>query len=453
MQVSPAMPDDQRPTIVPRIESVVRSARTRWRTSDARGRLAHRAFALVSGAVLLFLAVATGAFPPFGALLAWLIVASAAAALPLATGSNAPAVVRNTSGKSTNPAVWRTIIDAIPDIAIAFDEQDRVLHANALARDLYPDLRIGAPLAGIMRQPALVEAAGRIVAPGESATFEIEERVPIERRFLASLSLLQTGPPDGLPHTLLTLRDLTEQDRLAEMRADFIANASHELRTPLASLRGFVETLQGAARNDAKARERFLDLMASQATRMTRLIDDLLSLSRIEMNAHILPRGTVDLAEVAGYVVQTLQPLASAEGVAIALDVKVTPAPICGERDEIVQVASNLLHNAIKYGKRGGHAVLAVSRDETEPMLPRFVLSVADDGPGIAPEHLPRLTERFYRVSVVSSREKGGTGLGLAIVKHIVSRHRAELKIASRVGIGSTFSVIFHELKKTSNNS
>lgn len=440
---------EQLRTVLPRIDERVRAARARARSSDWAQRLRARAFALVSGAVLLFLAVATGAFPWAGAAVAWLALALAAATLSNAGDLQAPLSARAsaTASRAGGPAVWLTIVDAIPDVAIAFDTRGRVLHANARASDLYPDLRVGAALAGVMRHPALIEAADRIATSGGSASVEVEERVPIERRFQANLSVLEPDAAEGMPYMLLTLRDLTEQDRLADMRADFIANASHELRTPLASLRGFVETLQGAARDDAKARERFLGLMASQATRMTRLIDDLLSLSRIEMNAHIPPRGSVDLAEVAAYVVQTLQPLAEAESITLQLDAEVSPAMIRGERDEIVQVASNLLQNAIKYGRRGGHAKISVARDLSVPAAPRIILSVVDDGPGIAPEHLPRLTERFYRVSVQSSREKGGTGLGLAIVKHIVSRHRAELKITSRVGAGSTFSVIFPEQK------
>jgi two-component system, OmpR family, phosphate regulon sensor histidine kinase PhoR len=231
------------------------------------------------------------------------------------------------------------------------------------------------------------------------------------------------------------------------MRADFIANASHELRTPLASLRGFVETLQGPARDDPKARERFLGLMAQQASRMTRLIDDLLSLSRAEMRVHLPPRGIVELNETCGFVVQTLEPVAQAARCTVTLERLPTPALIQGEREEIVQVLQNLLHNAIKYGTEGGKVDMAIVR-VAEAGTPRTRLGIAitDNGPGIAPEHLPRLTERFYRASVANSRDKGGTGLGLAIVKHIVNRHRGDLKIQSVLGVGSTFQVTFDAL-------
>jgi two-component system phosphate regulon sensor histidine kinase PhoR len=187
--------------------------------------------------------------------------------------------------------------------------------------------------------------------------------------------------------------------------------------------------------------------MASQAARMTRLIDDLLSLSRVEMRVHLPPKGLVDLNDVAGYVAQALEPVASASQMTLTVKKLDAPARIRGDREEIVQVLQNLVHNAIKYGRSGGHVEVAVARVlDGSPAVPRVLVAIADDGPGIAPEHLPRLTERFYRANVAASREKGGTGLGLAIVKHIMARHRGELRISSQVGRGSTFTVLFDEL-------
>jgi two-component system phosphate regulon sensor histidine kinase PhoR len=216
------------------------------------------------------------------------------------------------------------------------------------------------------------------------------------------------------------------------MRADFIANASHELRTPLASLRAFVETLQGPAREDAVARERFLRLMASQAERMTRLIDDLLSLSRVEMRVHLPPRGIVELNETTAYVCQSLEPVAEVSKTALSLVRDSGPARIRGDREEIVQVIQNLIQNAIKYGREGGRVEVRVGRNAPRGASGTKVwVSVSDNGPGIAPEHLPRLTERFYRVNVASSREKGGTGLGLDR-QHLIAT--AGVRIASRLG-------------------
>jgi two-component system phosphate regulon sensor histidine kinase PhoR len=246
---------------------------------------------------------------------------------------------------------------------------------------------------------------------------------------------------------LIVFRDISDQEKLARMRADFIANASHELRTPLASLRGFVETLQGPARDDPESRDRFLAIMATQASRMTQLIEDLLTLSRVEMRVHVPPRGIVELNELVGFVVQMLEPLAQANNTSLAVSPLGGPAEVRGDRDELVQVFQNLVQNAIKYGRPGGHVEVRIAREP--PKLghaSRIAVAVIDDGPGIAEAHLPRLTERFYRVNVTQSREKGGTGLGLAIVKNIVNRHRGELKIASKLGEGSTLTVVLDEL-------
>ncbi|HEU5275665.1 MAG TPA: ATP-binding protein, partial [Xanthobacteraceae bacterium] len=237
---------------------------------------------------------------------------------------------------------------------------------------------------------------------------------------------------------LLTFNDLTPLRRVEEMRADFIANASHELRTPLAALLGFIETLQGTARNDVEARDQFLGIMKTQATRMARLIDDLLSLSRIELKAHLQPEHPVDLAPLVRQVADGLQTLARDRGVAVKIDVLSEPLVVRGDRDELIRVFENLVENALKYGASGERVEIALARgaDETEALA-----AVRDYGPGIAPEHLPRLTERFYRVDVTESRIQGGTGLGLALVKHILNRHRGRLSIESTPGKGATFTV------------
>ncbi len=343
---------------------------------------------------------------------------------------------------------WRLLLDAVPDAAAALDHNFNIMHFNARLEEMFPKVRVGQPLSQLSRNPELNDAIEKAVVSNEAAVVDLFERVPVERRVSATVSRL--GGREGrrgLPLLIISFRDLTEQDKLAQMRADFIANASHELRTPLASLRGFVETLQGPARDDPEARQRFLGIMSSQATRMTRLIDDLLSLSRVEMRVHLPPRGILDLNEVAAYVAQALDPLAAANKMKVVVTKSDTPIRIRGDRDEIVQVIQNLVHNAIKYGREGGRVEIAISRVmDGSPPQPRALVAVADDGPGIAPEHLPRLTERFYRANAAASREKGGTGLGLAIVKHIVIRHRGELRISSAVGKGSTFSILFDEL-------
>jgi two-component system phosphate regulon sensor histidine kinase PhoR len=343
--------------------------------------------------------------------------------------------------------LWRMMVDAVPEPAVALDGSAQILHANRLAEELFGTRRRGGHIASMTRDPELLAAVDEALETRQSREVELHRRVPVERRLLATLAPLD-HPRSGLdPSLLISFRDLTEQDRLARMRADFVANASHELRTPLASLRGFVETLQGAAKNDTEARERFLKVMSEQAERMSRLVDDLLSLSRVEMREHLPPAQNVDVNDAVSHVIQALQPLAAGTATSIEFKRLDTPAIVRGDRDELVQVFQNLVQNAIKYGKSGGRIEVAVAYAEAAGARPaRFVVSVTDDGPGIAPQHLPRLTERFYRVNVLASRERGGTGLGLAIVKHILNRHRGELNISSKVGEGSTFSVVLPAL-------
>jgi two-component system phosphate regulon sensor histidine kinase PhoR len=300
----------------------------------------------------------------------------------------------------------------------------------------------------VSRHPDFLAALDQVQATGARTVVALRERVPVERQLSAAIAALPVDSASpGVPRLLVTFHDLTEQEKLEQMRVDFIANASHELRTPLASLRGYVETLQGAASNDPAARERFLGIMWSQTIRMTRLVDDLLSLSRIEMRTHIAPSGSVDLNAVAGFVVQSLEPIAKSQKIGLTLAAADRGANIRGDREEIVQLVQNLVHNAIKYGRDGGSVSVSIVRSiERGRAGRRLSVVVHDDGPGIPSQHLPRLTERFYRVSVSTSREKGGTGLGLAIVKHIALRHRADLRIQSEVGVGSTFTVVFDEL-------
>jgi two-component system phosphate regulon sensor histidine kinase PhoR len=298
-------------------------------------------------------------------------------------------------------------------------------------------------MASMSRDPGLLAAVEEALASRQPQTVELHGRVPVERRLLATMVPLEhaAGLVRDAPALLITFRDLTEQDRLARMRADFVANASHELRTPLAYLKGSVETLQGSAKDDPVAREAFLKTMGEQAERMSRLVDDLLSLSRVEMREYLPPSGEVDLATVLADVAQTLEPMAQQAGIALSLICREQMALVRGDYDELAQVFQNLVQNAIKYGHSGGKVEVRLTR-EPAGKLGRWRVDVVDDGPGIAAQHLPRLTERFYRVNVAASREKGGTGLGLAIVKHILNRHRGELTIASALGQGSTFSVL-----------
>ncbi len=337
-------------------------------------------------------------------------------------------------------AVAEALLANIPDPVILVDRRAVVIEANPAARALLPPLRLRHPLSFALRAPDVLDGIEEVCRTGAPIKVSYAVRVPTERAFE-----VQIGPitmPDGSgPSVVLFLRDLTSARRLETMRVDFVANASHELRTPLASLLGFIETLQGPARNDAPARERFLAIMRTQALRMTRLIDDLLSLSRIELREHMPPTQVVDFGLVARQMVEAQVPLAAERGVTVSFagDGRF---PVLGEADELQRVVENLVANAVKYG--GGTVSVSLARAEGRHGG-EIVLTVQDDGPGIAPEHIPRLTERFYRVDAASSRQQGGTGLGLAIVKHSLNRHRGRLVIESVLDRGTTVRVVLPE--------
>jgi two-component system phosphate regulon sensor histidine kinase PhoR len=371
---------------------------------------------------------------------AWIALRTAAAERTVA-GHGASSLTDDRYGADVS---WHSIIDALPDAAIVLSGTGRVLRSSRAARDLFTALRNGQTLDLATRNPDLLGAVEQALATRTAATVQTLERVPVERRLSATLSPLQPGTADVEgPALLLVFRDISQEERLAQMRADFIANASHELRTPLTSLRGFIETLQGQARDDPEARNKFLDIMSTQAGRMTRLLDDLLSLSRLEMRAHVVPRGEVEINALVREVVDLLQPIAREAGVAMTFAAEPAECVVRGDRDELVQVFQNLVQNAVKYGGRDGHVDVMVTRTSgTGRARDRVIIEVRDDGPGIAEAHLPRLTERFYRVDVAASRDKGGTGLGLAIVKHVLNRHGGQLRITSTLGVGSTFAVV-----------
>ncbi|WP_343313538.1 ATP-binding protein [Brucella sp. BE17] len=331
------------------------------------------------------------------------------------------------------------LADLLTDPMIVFDHRSTVLFANAAAREAFQSLESGTALYLRFRAPEMHALIQGVIADAAPRSIDYFERVPIDRWYKAVVKALVDG--EGQPELFVLLfRDQSETRRIDRMRSDFIANASHELRTPLASLRGFIETLQGPARNDVAARDRFLDIMQKQSERMSRLIDDLLSLSRLEMRAHLAVNEPVDMTGILNHVTDTLTPLAQNMGVVIERHVPDTPLLVSGARDELIQVFQNLVENACKYGQGGSKVIVRLEEDQSGH-APEVVASVRDFGPGIAAEHLPRLTERFYRIDVETSRSHKGTGLGLAIVKHILARHRGRLVVRSQLGEGSTFVV------------
>jgi len=334
-------------------------------------------------------------------------------------------------------ALLDAVVSGMPDAAIVLDREGRVISFNNAVRMIAPALARGAPASLALRVPEVVEAV-RDAATGKGPrSVEFAQRVPVDRWFKVHVQ------PFGAarPMLLLTFHDLTPLHRAEQMRADFVANASHELRTPLASLSGFIDTLQGSAREDANARGRFLGIMKTQAARMARLIEDLLSLSRVELIEHMHPEAPVDLAPVVRQVVDGLRTLAPDRSVEIAVAPPASPLIVPGDRDELTRVFENLVENALKYGAAGKRVDIGFSSSTASDGAPEVLVAIRDYGPGIAAEHLPRLTERFYRVDVTQSRAEGGTGLGLSLVKHILNRHRGKLSIESEAGKGATFTV------------
>jgi two-component system phosphate regulon sensor histidine kinase PhoR len=343
-------------------------------------------------------------------------------------------------------AAAEAVIAAVPDPLILLDERRRIVRANAQAAafiGITPEPR---DLAAAFRNPAVLAAADAVLGGERARVVDFSLTVPVERQLRARFARIDHLSPDGAV-AVLSLYDITELKRAEQMRADFIANASHELRTPLATLIGFIETLRGPARDDAEARERFLAIMHGQASRMARLVEDLMSLSRIELNEHVMPRDRVALSPLLRQIAETLELRAGERDIRIRLAVPPDLPDVLGDRDELAQVFQNLIDNAIKYGRSGSEITLRAetaarpnwgSSSSENAMV---CVAVWDHGEGIPHEHLPRLTERFYRVDTARSREMGGTGLGLAIVKHILNHHRGFLEVESTPGVGSVFAV------------
>jgi len=349
------------------------------------------------------------------------------------------AMAQRTEHAQTVSEAAERVLDSLPDPLLLLDDETTVVSANTAARRMLGGEIEGRTLATVLREPSLLAAARAAARRGAARDVEFELPGPQPRSLLASVQALSEPTPHGVV-VVIALHDLTTLKRSEQARADFVANASHELRTPLSTLIGFIETLRGSAREDPEARDRFLGIMHDQATRLSRLVDDLMSLSRIELHEHDAPKGTADLAAILRSSAEMLQLKADKKSMTVEVDVPDGPVvEVPGDADQITQVAQNLLDNAIKYGRTGGTIRARAFREGDR----WAALSVEDEGEGIAPEHLPRLTERFYRVDKARSRELGGTGLGLAIVKHIVNRHRGTLSVESELGEGSTFTVRF----------
>ncbi len=342
-------------------------------------------------------------------------------------------------------AVAKAFADAIVAPCLILSPREEVLHMNVAAIHELPGARIGAPISFAIRHPEFLGAMEEVRQSGEPRTVEVLQTGPNMTWYLINVAPLNIPSGENVHEFLLvTLENRTEHKRTETMRVDFVANVSHELRTPLTSLIGFVDTLLGPAADDKQAQERFLPVMRQQAERMSKLIDDLLSLSRLELRQHLRPTEKTDLVAIVCDVIEGLQTQIGRHGVEVSLNMPEGPVLVTGDRDELHEVLENLIDNALKYGSDGGRVDV-----ELRPTVRRrdfaFVLTVSDHGAGIEPAHVPRLTERFYRVEANKSRQKKGTGLGLAIVKHIVNRHHGQLNISSTPGEGTRIEILLPE--------
>lgn len=334
------------------------------------------------------------------------------------------------------------LLAGIPHAAILIDAGSIISVINPQAQELFGKSLEGRHYVTVLRQPILLECVEACLSRNkESRVRFVQSKSTHETVYEVVCRPVNLVPDAGI---LMSFQDVSPFEEAAQMRSDFVANVSHELRTPLTALAGFIETLRGPARDDSAARDRFLEIMEREAARMNRLVRDLLSLSRVESEKRIRPDLKVDLLTVLETAVVSLRPMAQAENVTIEQSLPENPVMMAGDRDQLQQLFCNLIENAIKYGKKNANVRVAIHLVQEDVRLrgPAVQIHIEDEGEGIDPLHIPRLTERFYRIDGHRSREMGGTGLGLAIVKHIVDRHRGRLQIESVLGQGSRFSIL-----------
>ncbi|MDA7948647.1 MAG: ATP-binding protein [Hyphomicrobiaceae bacterium] len=335
-----------------------------------------------------------------------------------------------------------TILNALTEPVFLVNSDRHITLANVAAEELFGGGLSGRNLVHAIRHPDVLDSVEEVLHG--KARSEAVISMPGTVRTTYKVSVVRLEDNENVEGTaILGLHDISHVLEAEQMRSDFVANVSHELRSPLSALSGGIETLQGAARNDPEAQTRFLGIMEREAARMNRLIDDLLSLSSVEVNERVRPSQRIGLLTIVERAIAALETQAKAAKKPIRLEISDPECVVLGDEDELTQVFHNLIDNALKYSRENGEVTVSVEIRENVAGLagPAVVIAVSDQGEGIAAEHIPRLTERFYRVDTSRSREKGGTGLGLAIVKHILNRHRGRLLIDSEKGVGSTFTV------------
>jgi two-component system phosphate regulon sensor histidine kinase PhoR len=339
------------------------------------------------------------------------------------------------------------LVDSLPDVLIMTNSAQEIVRTNRAARHIFGQNLAGKSIKTVIPSDVLLNAVTAVIEDMKGRDLDFRQEEPEPRDYRAIIEHFPVASAGGIS-VIITMSDITELKRIQKMRADFVANASHEIRTPLTSISGLIETIQGPAKDDPEAQKKFIGMMGQQAERMKNLITDLLSLSKIEMNAHVIPSGEIDIAQIIYREKDHFEWSAKNKQMEIKLDFRDDLPKVRGEENELRQVLHNLVGNAIKYGYEETPVIVQARVTSDLPRDPNFiklkrclVVTVTDQSDGIAKEHIPRLTERFYRVDSSRTRKIGGTGLGLAIVKHILARHRASLLIESVVGKGSSFHV------------
>ena len=366
------------------------------------------------------------------------------------------------------PVPTERLADSFMQALITVSPRQKIIYMNTTAQELFPNVTMGQSLSSVISHPGLRDMVDNVIAGRPAEPIILHMQTPVEQHFRITASLVDVPVPGDSTHrsrAILVLYDVTEIERANALRADFLANASHELKTPIASLLGYIETLNGHAKDDPEARTQFLGIMQQQAERMQRLIDDLLSLRRIEQTEHIAPTETGDLFLAARAAKESVAPMAETREVKTKYSGS-KKLPVIGKQDELVQLVLNIVDNAVQMSPAGSKVLLTSEiienwqpgdgfRDEPidarssrrqiidPPTVGRSytVLRIRDSGPGFAGDHLPRLTERFYRIAGDRQSHEKGTGLGLAIVKHILLRHRGGLFIETAEGIGTEFTL------------
>ena len=340
-------------------------------------------------------------------------------------------------------SILPAVLNGLSVPVFVISENRQILLANSAATQLFGSDLEGQYFARAVRHPDCLSCIDEVLGGREESQVVISLSLPVRTTYQVNVAALGLDDEHDAK-AVVSFNDISHVREARQMRSDFVANVSHELRSPLTSLSGFIETLKGPAKDDPAAAERFLVVMEREAQRMDRLIGDLLSLSKVEVNERVRPSGRSDVVSIVDRVIATLSAQIHAGGTQIRVSKPENLATVAGDDDQLTQVFHNLIENALRYGEPGSEVLVTIAEVEPAPGMkgPALAVAIRDHGPGISPEHIPRLTERFYRVDDSRSRAQGGTGLGLAIVKHIINRHRGRLQIKSELGVGSTFTVV-----------